>query len=140
MVLNLAAAWVDPEMNRILVIDDDDAMRSLLRRTLERAGYLVVEASNGRDALRIVSSAQFQLVVTDLLMPEKDGIEVVLHLRRSYPGLPVIAISGGGRVPAGEYLEMARTLGASEILAKPFDMPVFLKTVERLLAEAPPAA
>jgi CheY-like chemotaxis protein len=123
-------------MNRILVIDDDEAMRSLLRRTLERAGYQVVEASNGRDALRIVPSGHFNLVVTDLLMPEKDGIEVVLHLRRTDPKLPVIAISGGGRVPAGEYLEMAKTLGASEVLAKPFETSVFLKTIERLLAEA----
>lgn len=123
-------------MKRILLIEDDDAMRSLLRRTLERAGHEVMEASDGRDALRVFDQGVFDLIVTDVLMPEKDGIEVVLHIRRTQPKLPVIAISGGGRVPAAEYLEMARTLGATDVLAKPFEMDRFIRSVESLLAPA----
>lgn len=120
-------------MSRILVIDDDVAMRSLLRRTLERAGHRVMEASNGREALRLAAAESFDAIITDLLMPETDGIEVVLHLRKAHSTVPILAISGGGRVAGTEYLEMAKTLGANAAIAKPFEPDHLITLVEGLI-------
>jgi DNA-binding NtrC family response regulator len=121
-------------MARILIIDDDTSMRSVLRRTLDRAGYQTTEASDVHGAIQLLATATFDAVVTDLLMPENDGIELIIHLRKENPRMPVLAISGGGRVSAEDYLEMARTLGATRVLAKPFEHDVFLATIREILA------
>src|SRR5215831_7102565 len=99
-------------MARILVIDDEDPIRRLLRAALEQRGHQVVEARQGKEALDLHRSQPVELVITDILMPEKDGLEVIMALRREAPQLKVIAISGGGRFRQTEALELAEPLGA----------------------------
>lgn len=124
-------------MARILVVDDEDVIRRMLRIALELDGHEVLEASHGKEALRLQQASPAELVITDILMPEKDGLEVIMALRHESPGLKVIAMSGGGRFKQTEALEMAEPLGAVATLRKPFDLGVMLETVKRALS--PPA-
>jgi CheY-like chemotaxis protein len=107
-------------MARILLVDDDDLSRSTVHQMLERAGHQVTSTGNGREALEMCQEAAPDLVVTDLIMPETDGLELIQELRRIAPAVRVVAISGGGRVNANEYLTVARKFGAAAVLAKPF--------------------
>ena len=120
-------------MHVILLVDDDGSLRSMLRRTLERAGYAVVEATNGRSALAALAHNTVDLVLTDVIMPDMEGIELILQLRKTRPELPVIAMSGGGVLPAGEYLQMALDMGAVSVLAKPFDSTAMLSAVAAIV-------
>src|SRR5688500_5882112 len=105
-------------MGRILVIDDDDAMRGSIRKILEREGHEVFEASDGRRGLQMSRAMGADVVVTDLIMPEKEGIETIIDLREQSPDVRILAVSGGDRVFAGEgRLEDAETLGANMSLA-----------------------
>lgn len=117
-------------MAKILVIDDDDSMRSVLRMGLETAGHLVLEAANGTEGLRQIEAGGVEVVVTDLLMPEMDGIEVIFNVRKKYPSLKVIAISGGGQLPPEGYLKIAQRGGARRILMKPFKLEELLQAVK----------
>ncbi len=117
-------------MAKILVIDDDEAMRSVLRRGLETAGHSVLEAANGAEGLRLIEAGGIEVVVTDLLMPEMDGIEVIFNVRKQYPSLKVIAISGGGQLPPEGYLKIAQRGGARRILMKPFKLEELLQAVK----------
>jgi CheY-like chemotaxis protein len=108
-------------MKRILVVDDDEFVRSMLRATLIDAGYEVLEASNGRDALRVFRECPECIVILDIVMPEMEGIETMQRLRQSNPGVQIIAVSGGGSVDAVEYLRLAETFGASRTLYKPIE-------------------
>jgi DNA-binding response OmpR family regulator len=121
-------------MARILVIDDEPEMRTILRQILEKAGYEVVDASNGREGLRRYSEKPADLVITDLVMPEKEGIETILDLKRKFSGVKIIAVSGGGQVGPRDYLKLAGELGALKTFAKPFSMGELLKAVQELLA------
>ena len=107
---------------KILLIDDDDLLRKMLHISMTKVGHSVIEARNGRDALEICRVEPPDLVVTDVVMPEKEGIETIGDLRRLYPTLPVIAISGGGRNSAADYLKIARHMGAVAVLQKPFSI------------------
>jgi len=107
-------------MARILIIDDDENARYAVRAILENAGHEVSEAENGAVGLRMQAAHRFDLVISDVIMPEQDGIETVLQLSKDYPSLPVIVISGGGADRFLGYLETAEALGATRILAKPF--------------------
>jgi DNA-binding NtrC family response regulator len=120
-------------MKRILVIDDDTQMREMLRKVLERAGYEVEDAADGKIGTKIHRQEPVDLVVTDLIMPEKEGIETIREFRRDFPQLKIIAISGGGRIGANGYLSMAKTMGAHRIFSKPFDLKTFSETVKELL-------
>ncbi|MGB1657737.1 MAG: response regulator [Longimicrobiales bacterium] len=125
-------------MARILIVEDSDQLRNGLERALTQAGYDVVTAENGGRAIAIFESSDptspgVDLVVTDINMPETDGIELILSLRERQPALPVLAISGGGLVPKEHLLEDAHALGATEVLEKPFLLPVFVEAIERLL-------
>src|SRR5208282_4812875 len=104
----------------ILVVDDDDLMRSALHTTLSDAGYAVVGAADGRSAIKAFDHVAFDLVVTDLIMPETDGLELIAFLKKRHPSIPVVAISGGGLMRADYNLKFARALGAKAILLKPF--------------------
>ncbi|MBE2213330.1 MAG: response regulator [Opitutaceae bacterium] len=117
---------------QVLVIEDDEAMRAMLVQMLHRLGYDVIPAANGRIALDLLKTATPDFVITDLLMPEKDGIETILELRRSAPSLRVIAISGGGRLSSADYLHMARKLGAVATLEKPFEREQLKAVLEQL--------
>jgi CheY-like chemotaxis protein len=120
-------------MQRILVIDDDEQMRALLRDILERAGYEVTEAQHGLEGLKLFRARPADLVVTDLIMPEKEGVETILELRAEYPEVPIIAVSGGGRNGPRDYLEIAARLGARRTVAKPFTRQEILAAVQQSL-------
>jgi CheY-like chemotaxis protein len=119
-------------MARVLVIDDESQMRQLLCEALERRGDTVDQAANGREALQRLAECQPDLVITDLVMPEMEGIETIQALRRKCPGIPIIAISGGGRVNPEGYLSMAGQIGANRTLAKPFQLKEILAAVREL--------
>ena len=121
-------------MSTILIIDDDEAVRTGVRRLLERIGHEVVEAVDGRDALRIAGETDLDLVVTDVNMPEMDGIEVIMALSQRESSVPIIAISGGGKMPKELLLHSAGLLGAVTTLAKPFELVEIQRAVEDALA------
>ncbi len=121
---------------RILLIDDDQTLRRALRLSLEQSGYTVTDAEDGGQGLRAFAAQPAELVITDIIMPDVEGMETIRELRKLSPAVPVIAISGGGRITSDDYLHMAKLLGASAILAKPFDIEVLRGAVARLLAPA----
>lgn len=118
---------------RILVADDDEQYRLMLQRTLERAGYVVSTADNGVTALAAAKATDHDLAVMDLLMPEKEGLETIRELRQLRPGLPIIAITGGGRGNPADYLRAAKLLGARGALEKPFSIQDLLRLVREIL-------
>ena len=120
-------------MTTILVIDDDDEVRDFLTRLLKRRNYSVVCATNGEAGLAALAADGVALVITDIVMPDMEGLETIKRIRRSRPDIPIIAISGGGSSQL-DYLKFARRLGADAALAKPFDPAELLEIAERLLA------
>ena len=122
-----------PDQQSILVIDDDEPIRELLRAILEREGYRVLEAPDGDEGLKQFTETPTDLVITDLIMPGKEGIETIRDLRQKFPGVKIIAVSGGGRIGPDSYLKMAKGVGALRTLRKPFDRTVLLKTVEEVI-------
>ena len=122
-------------MADILIIDDDEALRSTMRKILQRQGHAVREAVDGASGLALMRESRPDLVVTDLYMPGKEGIETILELRAEDPELPILAVSGGGvTMTAGLSLGDAEALGADASLAKPFSVEEFQNAVDRLLA------
>lgn len=119
----------------ILLIDDNDEIRVLLRRILEKAGYFVMDAANGREGLRKFRHTPVDLVVTDLLMPDSDGLEVTMALRHESPHVKIIALTGGEGEP--NLLKVAKLLGAHLTMKKPLVMTEFLKAVQQELQEGP---
>lgn len=120
-------------MSLILVIDDEPLMRRTLRTALEQAGHDVLEASDGNDGLAKALAAGPDLVLTDIIMPNREGVETIGELRRAQPDLPIIAISGGGRMGAGVLLELARGLGATRTMSKPIRNADLLQAVRECL-------
>jgi len=120
---------------RILLIDDDDLVRSTIQNILESAGYEVIQAADGEEGLEACRAGVPALVITDILMPNKEGIETIRDLKRCDPVPRIIAISGGDRSGKVQFLQMAEKLGADRILAKPFRKAALLDLVEGLLAE-----
>lgn len=125
-------------MAAILVVDDEEPIRFALRQLLESAGHAVEEAEDGKKALGAAKLRDFDLVITDILMPGKDGIEAIMELKKARPRLPVIAISGGGQVGARTYLEMADAFSADRTMAKPIRARDILAAVDELLAPRMP--
>jgi DNA-binding NtrC family response regulator len=121
-------------MPRILVIDDDVKLRELIRRFLERAGYEVLIAANGNDALEMQRQTPADVIITDIFMPEKEGTEIIMDLSMEFPQAKVIAISGGGNVADIDFLQLAENLGALKTFQKPFKQEELLAAVEELLA------
>ncbi|MBU0730827.1 MAG: response regulator [Proteobacteria bacterium] len=120
-------------MARILIADDDVQVRTMLREMLERAGYEVDEAADGAKAMKLFRENPYDLVITDIIMPEKEGIETIMELRRDYPNLTIFAISGGGRVGPDNYLKLAQKIGARKTFTKPFDRTELLGAVAEAL-------
>lgn len=118
----------------IVLIDDDDNVREMLEVALRGAGYAVSTAREGDEGLEVCQQANPDLVITDILMPNKEGIETILDLRRERPDVKIIAISGGDRAGGTSFLEMAAKLGADRVLQKPFRPTVLLAAVAELLA------
>lgn len=119
-------------MSAILVVDDDDAMRLVMTRALDRSGHQVTEASNGLEALDKLSQGSFDLIITDLIMPEMEGIELIQAIRKKHLDIKILGISGGGRSNPDSYLALASGLGANKVLAKPFEIETLLSTVNEL--------
>jgi DNA-binding response OmpR family regulator len=120
-------------MAEILVIDDEPRMRRLIARILVGAGHLVHQADNGKDGIGLFHRVHPVLVITDIVMPDMEGIELIRELRQEAPTIPILAISG--RRPS-LYLQLATGLGATAALAKPFGATEFLSVVENLLNKA----
>ena len=120
-------------MARVLVVDDESSVRRLLRIVLERNGHDVDEAIDGNAAMKRIRTDPPDLIITDLIMPEKEGIETIMELRRDFPNLKIIAISGGGVIGALDYLKMATIVGAHRTFEKPFQMGELLQAVRELL-------
>lgn len=120
----------------ILVIDDHDDLRRTLDEKLTAAGYRVVTVASGHEASQAFAREKPDLVLTDLLMPDQDGLQAVGELRQFKADVPVIAMAGGGRAPAGFYAKLADALGARTILEKPFSNEQLLTTVALALPEA----
>ncbi len=118
-------------MPRVLVVDDEAQVRDLLRTTLEQAGYEVLEARTGREALQHYRDSPTDLVIMDILMPDKDGLESIMELRADYPDAKVIAITGGStKVSTMDFLDIAKMMGAKRTLHKPFQLKELLEAVE----------
>ncbi len=122
---------------RILIVDDNDEMRELLRLILETACHEIVEAANGRIALDLLGATPVDLVITDIIMPEMEGIDLIMTIRTRYPGVRIIAISGGGKIDPNLCLNMAGKLGADRILRKPFGKSAILAAVSDLFPDSP---
>jgi two-component system, chemotaxis family, chemotaxis protein CheY len=118
-------------MPMILVVDDDDQIRRLIRQTLEEAGYRVTEARNGREAIPQYRVDHADLVIMDILMPGQDGLVTITALRQDFPDLKVIAITGGtDRIGLLNFLDVAKMFGAGRTLQKPFEMKTLLDMVQ----------
>jgi CheY-like chemotaxis protein len=122
-------------MTQILIADDDEAYRRVLRTVLMRQGYEVREARDGHEVLTQMSQQAPDLLVTDILMPGKDGLETMVALRKQWPDTRIIAISGGGRMQAEGFLQIALRLGARETLTKPFSNSELIESVQRVLGK-----
>jgi DNA-binding response OmpR family regulator len=125
-------------MSRILVIDDDIQMRQMLKQTLERAGYEVIDAQDGNEGIRLFHESPTDLVITDLIMPGKDGMETTIELKRDFPDVKIIAISGGSRaMDPRDYLHYATGVGVMKTFTKPFDPKELLEAIHELLSASP---
>jgi CheY-like chemotaxis protein len=120
-------------MAKILIIDDDPSIQTMLKRMLEKAGYEVDIASNGSEGLEKIESCPPDLLVTDIVMPEKEGLELIFYLRGKNPGLKIVAISGGGRFHYEGYLTSAKLLGADLIFQKPLVHKEFVQAIADLI-------
>lgn len=124
-------------MARILLIEDDDDLRGVIAQSLALAGHEVFQAAEGRQGLELFHAGSFDLVLTDLVMPGKEGVETIIELHREKPGLKIIAMSGG--MPRSEfYLNLAAHLGAQRTIAKPFTPTELVAVIDEVLAGAPP--
>lgn len=121
-------------MASVLVVDDEPAIRELLGQVLERDGHTVLQAENGRKAIRMLHGAAVDLVITDILMPEQEGMETISQIRRLRPEIKIIAISGGGRRLFMDFLPLAARLGADRTIEKPFKPASVASAVSELLA------
>ena len=120
-------------MASVLVVDDEPAIRALLRHILERDGHAVTEAENGRKAMRALRNARVDLVITDIIMPEQEGMETISEIRRIRPDIKIIAMSGGGRRLSMDFLPLAARLGADRTIEKPFKPASIAAAVSELL-------
>jgi len=120
-------------MPGVLIVEDEKELREMLSVSLTRRKYTVLEAENGKDAIAHFKPSITDLVVTDLIMPEEDGLKVIMKLRELKPSIKIIAISGGGKAGPGSYLSLAKALGADAIYSKPFSINDLVSKIEELL-------
>ncbi len=125
-------------MPRILLIEDDQTMHAMLLQLLRKHGYEVVGAPDGEQGLRLFANQSFDLVITDIVMPNQEGLGTIRKIRQANPNLPIIAISGGGIIGPAQYLDIARKLGVRHAFAKPFESAPFLDAVRQCLTEKVP--
>ena len=131
----VAALGIRIKMAHIVLIEDSNYLRGILKKTLEYEGHEVLDAQDGKEGERLYRERHVDLVITDILMPGKDGLEIIFELRRDFPDIKILAISGGGRIGSEQYLDMAKSLGAQDILGKPFKQKDLLESVRKLLKQ-----
>ena len=119
-------------MLQILIIDDEEPVRIAFRNILERAGYEVEEAADGEQAIIVQRDNPADIIIADIIMPKKEGIETILELRQEFPSVPIIGISGGGHIPPEECLYMARKAGAEYTFIKPVSPQELLSAITAL--------
>jgi len=121
-------------VSKILVIDDNEQIRDYLVKVLELEDYVVATAPNGKIGLEYFETDTADLIITDIIMPEKEGLETIMEIKRGHPDIKIIAISGGSNNMGPEYcLGMAKLLGANSVLEKPFSREILLDTIQKLL-------
>jgi two-component system response regulator (stage 0 sporulation protein F) len=120
-------------MATILVIDDEPQIRALLKRLLEKAGHRVVEAAEGQEAVRAVQEGPVHLIITDVIMPEKGGLETMMELRRDFPDINIIIMSGKVQTKSDVFKSMTRQFGVKYVFQKPFDTQELLARVQELV-------
>lgn len=120
-------------MASILIVDDEKLARMTVRQMLEGEGHEVCDAGNGQAALDQLAGTQVDVVVTDIVMPDKEGIQTIIELRRDYPEVKIIAMSGGGRVGNVDFLTVAKQIGAEHVLRKPFRQRELMEAVNDCL-------
>jgi DNA-binding NtrC family response regulator len=123
-------------MPTLLIIEDDHHILLMIKRMLEPLGYEIKLASDGNEGLEMFHKFEVDLVITDIIMPEKEGLEIIREMRRERPNLQIIAMSGGGKISADNYLETAKIFGAAKILEKPFSRTQMVSAVQHLLGES----
>lgn len=122
-------------MAKILVVDDEPLICSMLSTRLSRAGHDVMTTRNGREAIVLQQQAPSQILIVDIMMPEKDGLETIMHLHAENPDIKIIAISGGSRIGNVDLLELASQYGAVEVFHKPLDHQQLLHVIDKCLAK-----
>ena len=125
-------------MKRILIIDDEPSTLTILSEILVGAGYEVIAAATGEEGLEIFEHDPADLVITDMVMPVRDGLDTILELKKKEPDLPIIAISAGGTIPKERYLEVARYMDNTSTLEKPFTSDEILQLIKELFAADTP--
>lgn len=120
-------------MKKILIIDDEPSIRNLIITLLTREGYQVLEAQNGEEAIEVYHKDNPDLIITDIVMPGKEGLETIRSIKEDDPDLPIIAISGGGLNDGSIYLNLARKLGALRTFTKPIENAELIKSVHEIL-------
>jgi DNA-binding response OmpR family regulator len=120
-------------MPGILLVEDDNELREMLKVSLVRHKFTVIDSSNGRDAIVHFKPSIVDLIVTDLIMPEEDGLKVIMKIRELKPSVKIIAISGGGKAGPGSYLNLAKVLGADAVFSKPFSINDLIAKIYELL-------
>jgi DNA-binding NtrC family response regulator len=121
-------------MAKILVIDDDAAIRDVIFQLLQDGGHTLTMAENGREGVALFRANRPDLVITDIIMPEQEGIETLKQIRQIQPDAKVVVVSGGGRLGNEPYLDVARAMGALDTIEKPFDPDDFIRRIARCLA------
>jgi len=120
-------------MAGILIVEDDKDLREMLKTLLTKRKYTVLEAGDGKEAILHFKPAITDMVITDLLMPDEDGLKVIMKIKEIKPDIKIIAISGGGKAGPGNYLNVARALGADEVFPKPFSLNELISKIESIL-------
>jgi DNA-binding response OmpR family regulator len=124
-------------MATILLADDDIQLRTMLREILEIENYHVIEVGDGEKTINFLKNNPVDIVITDLIMPKKEGIETINELRKLYPDLPIIAMSGGSMTNSRVYLDIALKLGVIKAFLKPFDINEMLETIHSVITNNP---
>lgn len=121
-------------MQRVLIVDDEDSVRKMVKEMIEPDGFDVVEARDGNQAYDVCKKLSIDLIITDIVMPEKNGIDLIMAVKKEYPDIPVIAISGGGGITGHyDYLEIAKLVGAKIVLKKPFELQELRSAVSDMM-------
>jgi CheY-like chemotaxis protein len=123
-------------MPHILVIDDDAPVLSLFGQALENAGYSVALAPDGREGMRLLKQQKPDLIITDIMMPEMDGLELLTKIRKQHAEIPVIAVSGGMKIQPANFLPQAKKFGAQRVFIKPVELSELLHAVQELLSKS----